>query len=634
MPTWSNIQSTFSDKMDFHAAMETFAEAWVAANTPTAVNSTEPQPQVGKQNSDDLPTLLTKEQLASKQSPPPSSSPSSPVSPVQLSPPSHAHTTKGHSHTPTGHTAIGQPPVGHTHSTTGHTSPTTGHSHPTTGHTQQTTGHTHSTTGLTHPTAGYNHPTSQSHSTGGHTHKKPDPIPVTGHTPQTPNPAPVSSVTPAGTKSLPVHCIIEQTTGVVTFDTPECGSNSSVELDSYAILPSTTLFGEVVRTALIKLGYNPSEAISAKGAVQIKNWRPLTFEVITDDEKATLEDIWGELTQVATLRIRLSSSSGFTVPDTWTDHSVRCAVLSLLRESSQSALAKECPLTQSTISYIANWKYESKLSAEKCREFGDWYKIKIQHVRGFSEDKSSPRDTRMTFHPEHEVPQMRKWYKQCKNPTNAKLKNFADELNKGHVRLERPKVTAAKVKIWWKNERQREKRISQKKLETNEEDDETSQESVQHSSDIEKTRSLLSCDLDKSRSMLLWQLDKSSSLLGFETSGNVSHLMDSPGASQTSGGDSSVSVSHTTAMDVDSHTEGNVSVSHDVASHSKAMERVHLRLQREDLRQGSHDSSLSQDVPRSHDISELSQSHDISELSQSHDMSQDLTKDTGWSQEG
>lgn len=25
--------------MDFHAAMETFAEAWVAANTPTAVNT-------------------------------------------------------------------------------------------------------------------------------------------------------------------------------------------------------------------------------------------------------------------------------------------------------------------------------------------------------------------------------------------------------------------------------------------------------------------------------------------------------------------------------------------------------------------------------------------------------------------
>lgn len=29
--------------MDFHAAMETFAEAWVAANTQTAVNSADPQ---------------------------------------------------------------------------------------------------------------------------------------------------------------------------------------------------------------------------------------------------------------------------------------------------------------------------------------------------------------------------------------------------------------------------------------------------------------------------------------------------------------------------------------------------------------------------------------------------------------
>jgi len=34
--------------MDFHAAMETFAEAWVAANTPTAVNTSDPHTQVFK----------------------------------------------------------------------------------------------------------------------------------------------------------------------------------------------------------------------------------------------------------------------------------------------------------------------------------------------------------------------------------------------------------------------------------------------------------------------------------------------------------------------------------------------------------------------------------------------------------
>lgn len=54
---------------------------------------------------------------------------------------------------------------------------------------------------------------------------------------------------------------------------------------------------------------------------------------------------------------------------------------------------------------------------------------------------------------------MRKWFNSCKTPSDEKLKYFAAELNKGHVRQERPNVTVAKLKIWWKNERQRERRL-------------------------------------------------------------------------------------------------------------------------------------------------------------------------------
>jgi hypothetical protein len=54
---------------------------------------------------------------------------------------------------------------------------------------------------------------------------------------------------------------------------------------------------------------------------------------------------------------------------------------------------------------------------------------------------------------------MRKWFTSCKTPSDEKLKHFAAELNKGHVRQERPNVTVAKLKIWWKNERQRERRM-------------------------------------------------------------------------------------------------------------------------------------------------------------------------------
>lgn len=64
----------------------------------------------------------------------------------------------------------------------------------------------------------------------------------------------------------------------------------------------------------------------------------------------------------------------------------------------------------------------------------------------------------MTFHPDHELPLLRTWYRSYKNPSNEKFTLFANELNKGHVRQDRPKVTVEKLKMWWKNEKQREKR--------------------------------------------------------------------------------------------------------------------------------------------------------------------------------
>ncbi|XP_060068151.1 uncharacterized protein LOC132548313 [Ylistrum balloti] len=497
MPTWSNTQSTFSDKMDFHAAMETFAEAWVAANTPTAVNSTESQPQVGKQNTDDLPTLLTKDQLASKQSPPPPSScPSSPASPVQRSPPSHS---TGHIHTPVrGHT-----PTRHTHPPTGHSQQTVGQTHSTPGHTHPTKSHTHPTVDHTHPTTGYTTPTTcPSYSTTGHHHQKTDVVPITNNTPQTPNPIPPANQTPAGTKSLPVHCIIEQTTGMVNFDTPECGSNISVELDSYAILPSTTLFGEVVRTALIKLGYNATEAISAKGAVQIKNWRPLTFEVITDDDKATLEDIWGELTQVATLRIRLSSQSKLSSTD-----EVKSKLLQLLLTQSHGLLLTSgCPIEKSLLSSITKGDTLSSLPHDVRCAFDKWYDEQVEKAKKSQEHNGAPEDlrtpektingtingtigshenhfsnspanhsppltslsglnhgkTRMrtSFDPEHEIPRLQKWFAECQHPTREQMIRFLEELNNLESRKGRRPLDLTNIIYWFKNARAAHRRAS------------------------------------------------------------------------------------------------------------------------------------------------------------------------------
>ncbi|XP_035221528.1 uncharacterized protein LOC118194489 isoform X2 [Stegodyphus dumicola] len=266
--------------------------------------------------------------------------------------------------------------------------------------------------------------------------------------------APYKTLSNPHGKSLPVHCIIEQIPGPQA-----CGQY--VELDSYAIVPNDTLFSDLVRTALGKLGYSGAQIVGAKGSIQIKKWKSLAFDQITENPEATVADILGELTTVASLHIRL-----YSVPDNpqeWIDITVRNAVLELLREMSQSKLAKLCPLSQPMLSNIINNRYMGKIGKEKCQEFGLWYlTYRKQHPEGSAPEvvpNDRPVDGRLTFHPTKELPVMRDWFHSCRNPSRRMLQMYVDILNQGPVRQqERPKIALTTLKNWWKNEKQRERK--------------------------------------------------------------------------------------------------------------------------------------------------------------------------------
>ena len=92
-------------------------------------------------------------------------------------------------------------------------------------------------------------------------------------------------------KSIPIHCVVEQAgrngcgprgpssvagpiksppEGMVAPRAPGLGrhngsTSSGMDLDTFAIVPGSTLFSEVVRTALLKIGYSTTEALGAKG---------------------------------------------------------------------------------------------------------------------------------------------------------------------------------------------------------------------------------------------------------------------------------------------------------------------------------------------------------------------------------
>lgn len=113
-----------------------------------------------------------------------------------------------------------------------------------------------------------------------------------------PSPDP-SPGTPGAGLSIPIRCVVERQassldatkdldTGVdgasagaskqlntsldhqrhspnVSGTSPQSAAGSNVEQNSYAIIASTVLFADLLRTALTKLGYSASEAVGAKG---------------------------------------------------------------------------------------------------------------------------------------------------------------------------------------------------------------------------------------------------------------------------------------------------------------------------------------------------------------------------------
>ncbi|XP_021000719.1 homeobox protein dve-1 isoform X2 [Parasteatoda tepidariorum] len=317
-----------------------------------------------------------------------------------------------------------------------------------------------------------------------------------------------SSSTPAG-RSIPVHCIVEQ---VSPQGQSVDLSQSSVDLDNYAIIPSNALFSELVRTALNKLGYSSSEALAAKGAIQLKNWKPLTFDQITESPEATVGDILGELSTVATLRIRLYSR-----PKLHSANDVKEKLLQVLLAQSQNILVSSgCPIDQSILAALTKGRLECDIPDETRKKFDQWYLQQVfQHCRQVallqqqqqqqqqqhihhhhshhpaivqpgepmpvpgSPPPHTPQDLvsrvtiagaqsqgrtriRTSFDPELELPKLHRWFAENQHPSRLQIQQYVRELNSLESRRGRKPLDVNNVVYWFKNARAAHKRAEQK----------------------------------------------------------------------------------------------------------------------------------------------------------------------------
>ncbi|CAF4013327.1 unnamed protein product [Rotaria sp. Silwood2] len=102
-------------------------------------------------------------------------------------------------------------------------------------------------------------------------------------------------------KFLPVHCVVAR---------DECPQR--VLQDGFVIVPAYTKFHEIVSVVLRSMEADVGKIEQderADGQILIKNWNPLPISTVTENRMVTVQDILGDLMNVAILQIRISKYS-------------------------------------------------------------------------------------------------------------------------------------------------------------------------------------------------------------------------------------------------------------------------------------------------------------------------------------
>uniref|UniRef100_A0A8D8Z2X4 DNA-binding protein SATB1 n=2 Tax=Cacopsylla melanoneura TaxID=428564 RepID=A0A8D8Z2X4_9HEMI len=299
-------------------------------------------------------------------------------------------------------------------------------------------------------------------------------------------------------KSLPVHCVVEAVYSVHHWKSAKTSRKAIMETDTYVITPTNTNFQDLVPVALQRLGYSKENFYSAKGYVGIKNWKPISINKIAENPATTVGDILGELTTVATLRIKIFRTRPCILAD------MKDKLLRLLLVQSQSQIiASGCPLDDATLLHLV--KNQSSLlqlaepNEETRRKFDLWWSNQMNRIVTLSprvyrsqhpqpspptpvseksgDERVHPaiqtvqsqyptQKTRMrtSFDPELELPKLQRWFMENPHPSRDQIKQYVHELNNLDSRKGRKPLDVNNVVYWFKNARAAQKRAETRSL--------------------------------------------------------------------------------------------------------------------------------------------------------------------------
>ncbi|XP_039275402.1 uncharacterized protein LOC111043549 [Nilaparvata lugens] len=263
-------------------------------------------------------------------------------------------------------------------------------------------------------------------------------------------------------KSLPVHCIVETVSSLQQWKSSKSPRKSSVETDSYVIIPVNTAFQDLIQVALQRLGYSKENASAAKGSIVIKNWKPLSFDKIAESPMMTVGELLGELTTVATVRIQIfrvtlsqlvrSQANPATLPDPSEEVRRKFDQWWSLQLSQQ--LSPRPPRSLCWNSPPPPMDVDPIRKQDKCPD--DRVHPALQTVQ--SQYPTQKTRMRTSFDPELELPKLQRWFCENQHPSRQQIQQYVKELNSLESRRGRKPLDVNNVVYWFKNARAAQKR--------------------------------------------------------------------------------------------------------------------------------------------------------------------------------
>ncbi|CAD5229927.1 unnamed protein product [Bursaphelenchus okinawaensis] len=225
-----------------------------------------------------------------------------------------------------------------------------------------------------------------------------------------------------------------------------CAHDGQPVADTFAVISGDTQLNNVVDTVLSTLGL-PQLIADSRGLIQINNWKPLSFEQITDNQEELASTLFKEISSNITLKILTRHGSVDA-------HSSQCItqlkdrILKMAVEKQPQFLNKIYNqeiknIVQSVIQGSDVTLNESQISA-----INDWMDNMNE-----KEARKSPLSEHCRFSPVSEIPLLERWFRNDPNPSRQKLLSYLKRLNAGPNRKFNPEVTYQQICNWFTKQR-------------------------------------------------------------------------------------------------------------------------------------------------------------------------------------